>query len=67
MHFRAIWISDIYPGTAGCQVGHLLEFLKHTDPHDLYLVGDIIDGAVMNPSKHVAGESNDDANWRANM
>ena len=44
LHFRAIWISDIHLGTAGCQAGHLLEFLKYTDSHELYLVGDIIDG-----------------------
>ena len=44
LHFRAIWISDIHLGTIGCQAGHLLEFLKHTDSRYLYLVGDIIDG-----------------------
>ena len=44
LHFRAIWISDIHLGTVGCQAGHLLEFLKHTDSRHLYLVGDIIDG-----------------------
>ena len=44
LHFRSIWISDIHLGTTGCQAGHLLEFLKHTDSHYLYLVGDIIDG-----------------------
>ena len=41
---RAIFISDIHLGTAGCQAEALLEFLK-THPSDyLYLVGDIIDG-----------------------
>ena len=44
LQFRAIWISDIHLGTVGCQAGHLLEFLKHTDSRHLYLVGDIIDG-----------------------
>ncbi len=44
MHFRTIWISDIHLGTTGCQAGFLLEFLKHTESDELYLVGDIIDG-----------------------
>ena len=42
--FRAVFISDIHLGTAGCQAEALLEFLK-THPSDyLYLVGDIVDG-----------------------
>jgi UDP-2,3-diacylglucosamine pyrophosphatase LpxH len=44
MHFRTIWISDIHLGTTGCQADLLLEFLKHTESKELYLVGDIIDG-----------------------
>ncbi len=44
LHFRTIWISDIHLGTPGCQAELLLEFLKHTDSKELYLVGDIIDG-----------------------
>ena len=44
LRFRAIFISDIHLGTASCQAERLLEFLRHTDSHDLYLVGDIIDG-----------------------
>ncbi len=45
--YRAIWISDIHLGTAGCQADLLLEFLKHTESTYLYLVGDIIDGWAM--------------------
>lgn len=41
--YRAIWISDIHLGTAGCQANYLLDFLKHNDADTLYLVGDIID------------------------
>jgi len=42
--YRAIFISDIHLGTAGCQAQALLGFLK-THPSDhLYLVGDIVDG-----------------------
>src|SRR3546814_6969899 len=43
-HFRAIWISDLHLGTAGCQAEPLLEFLKQHESDTLYLVGDIIDG-----------------------
>jgi len=42
--FRAIFISDIHLGTASCQAARLLDFLRHTDSRELYLVGDIIDG-----------------------
>src|SRR5688500_2308681 len=44
LRFRAIFISDIHLGTPGCQAGRLLEFLRHTESDELYLVGDIIDG-----------------------
>jgi UDP-2,3-diacylglucosamine pyrophosphatase LpxH len=42
--FRSIFISDIHLGTAGCQAGPLLDFLKAHPSDHLYLVGDIIDG-----------------------
>ncbi len=41
---RAIWLSDIHLGTAGCKAEYLLDFLKHHDCETLYLVGDIVDG-----------------------
>lgn len=44
LRFRTIWISDIHLGTPGCQAELLLDFLKHTESRELYLVGDIIDG-----------------------
>jgi UDP-2,3-diacylglucosamine pyrophosphatase LpxH len=44
LRFRAIFISDVHLGTATCQADRLLDFLRHTDSADLYLVGDIIDG-----------------------
>jgi UDP-2,3-diacylglucosamine pyrophosphatase LpxH len=44
LRFRAIFISDVHLGTPGCQAGHLLDFLRHTESEELYLVGDIIDG-----------------------
>jgi UDP-2,3-diacylglucosamine pyrophosphatase LpxH len=42
--FRAIFISDIHLGTSSCQAAKLLEFLRHTESRELYLVGDVIDG-----------------------
>ena len=42
--FRTIWISDVHLGTPGCKAEHLVDFLKHTECENLYLVGDIIDG-----------------------
>lgn len=44
LRFRAIFISDVHLGTLGCQAAQLLDFLRHTESRDLYLVGDIIDG-----------------------
>ena len=44
LHFRAIFISDVHLGTASCQAARLLDFLRHTESRELYLVGDIIDG-----------------------
>ncbi len=44
LRFRTIWISDTHLGTAGCQAGRLLDFLRRTESERLYLVGDIIDG-----------------------
>jgi UDP-2,3-diacylglucosamine pyrophosphatase LpxH len=46
-HYRAIWISDIHLGTKGCKADFLLDFLKHNESEQLYLVGDIIDGWQM--------------------
>lgn len=42
--YRSIFISDVHLGTPGCQAGYLLDFLRHTESDQLYLVGDIIDG-----------------------
>jgi UDP-2,3-diacylglucosamine pyrophosphatase LpxH len=41
---RAVFVSDIHLGTAGCQAKALLDFLKHHPSDNLYLVGDIVDG-----------------------
>ena len=42
--YRAIFVSDIHLGTAGCQAQALLGFLKAHHSDYLYLVGDIVDG-----------------------
>jgi UDP-2,3-diacylglucosamine pyrophosphatase LpxH len=42
--YRTIFISDIHLGTAGCNAGLLLDFLKSVECETLYLVGDIVDG-----------------------
>ncbi|MEN9765991.1 MAG: hypothetical protein RL397_1946 [Pseudomonadota bacterium] len=43
-HYRSIWISDIHLGTPGCKAQFLLDFLRHNESDQLYLVGDVIDG-----------------------
>lgn len=43
-HFRTIWLSDLHLGTRGCQAEAVLDFLRHTESDQLYLVGDIVDG-----------------------
>lgn len=43
-HYRSLWISDLHLGTPGCQAKALLDFLKHTESEQLFLVGDIVDG-----------------------
>jgi UDP-2,3-diacylglucosamine pyrophosphatase LpxH len=42
--YRAVFISDLHLGTRGSQADALLDFLKASPAHHLYLVGDIIDG-----------------------
>lgn len=41
---RTLWISDVHLGTSGCKAEFLVDFLKHNECEQLYLVGDIIDG-----------------------
>lgn len=42
--YRAVFISDVHLGTRGCQAELLLDFIRHMECDNLYLVGDIIDG-----------------------
>lgn len=43
LQFRSIWISDTHLGTRTCKAEYLLDFLRHTESKNLYLIGDIID------------------------
>ncbi len=44
MKYKSIFISDIHLGTKFSNTQRLLDFLKHNDSENLFLVGDIIDG-----------------------
>src|SRR5215468_2975448 len=41
---RTLFLSDIHLGTRGCQADRLLDFLRHYEAEEIYLVGDIVDG-----------------------
>jgi UDP-2,3-diacylglucosamine pyrophosphatase LpxH len=43
-NYRTLFISDVHLGTRGCQAELLLDFLKHNESEELFLVGDILDG-----------------------
>jgi UDP-2,3-diacylglucosamine pyrophosphatase LpxH len=42
--FRTLFLSDVHLGTKGCQAEQLLDFLRHHEADEIYLVGDIVDG-----------------------
>ena len=42
-YVRSAWISDIHLGFKDCKAEFLLDFLRHLDCGQLYLVGDFID------------------------
>jgi len=42
--YRTLFISDVHLGTRGCQAELLLDFFKHNESEELFLVGDILDG-----------------------
>ena len=52
LSFRTVFISDIHLGSADCQAGYLLDFLRATQCETLYLVGDIIDLIAMRRRTH---------------
>lgn len=43
-NYRSIWISDVHLGMRHAQVDALLDFLRHNECRNLYIVGDLIDG-----------------------
>jgi len=43
LRFNTVWISDIHLGLRACKAEFLLDFLRHVECDQLYLVGDIID------------------------
>lgn len=46
-NYKSIFISDVHLGTKHAQAPKLLDFIKHNEAENLYLVGDIIDGWAM--------------------
>ncbi|HHD79077.1 MAG TPA: UDP-2,3-diacylglucosamine diphosphatase [Epsilonproteobacteria bacterium] len=44
MKYKSIFVSDIHLGTKFSQADRFLDFMKHNESENLYLVGDIIDG-----------------------
>lgn len=57
LRVRTAWISDVHLGFKGCQAEFLLDFLRHLECEQLYLVGDIIDiwamrGGLYWPQSH---------------
>ncbi|OGI40255.1 MAG: UDP-2,3-diacylglucosamine hydrolase [Candidatus Muproteobacteria bacterium RBG_16_62_13] len=43
LRYRSIWISDVHLGTRACKAEYLIDFLRHTESKQMYLVGDMID------------------------
>lgn len=52
LNFRSVFISDVHLGSAACQAGYLLDFLRATECETLYLVGDIVDLIAMRRRTH---------------
>ncbi len=59
MRVRATWISDVHLGSAGCQAGALIDFLRTVETDHLYLVGDIVDGWQLRRQWHWPQPHND--------
>ena len=59
MHYRAVFISDVHLGTAGCQAQALLDFLKSHESDYLYLIGDMVDGWQLRRNWYWPQEHND--------
>ena len=51
MDYRTIFISDVHLGSKGCKAEILSNFLKNSNAHKLYLIGDIVDGWKIQQNK----------------
>jgi UDP-2,3-diacylglucosamine pyrophosphatase LpxH len=51
--YRAVFISDIHLGTAGCQAEALLDFLRHHPSDTLYRVGDNLYEFTLRLNRHL--------------
>jgi UDP-2,3-diacylglucosamine pyrophosphatase LpxH len=47
MKIKALFLSDIHLGSKGSNTAELLKVLKHYDPEYLFIVGDFIDGWLL--------------------
>lgn len=56
---RTIFLSDIHLGTRGCRADILLDFLRHHEAAQIYLVGDIVDGWRLQKSWYWPKEHSD--------
>ncbi len=57
--YRAVFLSDLHLGSAGCRVEEIQDFLSTFECDQLYLVGDIIDGWVGRSSGRWGSASTD--------
>jgi UDP-2,3-diacylglucosamine pyrophosphatase LpxH len=55
---RSMFLSDIHLGTRACQAERLLDFLRHHEADNIYLVGDIADFWAMSRSIHWTPQQN---------
>jgi UDP-2,3-diacylglucosamine pyrophosphatase LpxH len=57
--YRSLFISDVHLGTSGCQAELLLDFIRHVECENLFLVGDIVDGWKLKGGWHWPQAHND--------
>ena len=43
LKYKSLFLSDTHLGLRAARTEYLLDFLKHTESDNLYLVGDILD------------------------
>lgn len=57
--FRTIFISDLHLGSKAAKAEFLIDFLRHHDADNIYLVGDIVDGWQLKSSWYWPQSHND--------